>query len=129
MPRFLTEEWLERSRELAGAQPARPGASARIQHVVTGGPDGDVRYWWVIEDGRLTGSGLGELTDADATMTEPYADAVLIQRGELDLGAAFMQGRVKVSGNMARVMSLLPITSSADYRELLARIDAATDYA
>ena len=128
MPRFLSREWLDSTRELAVEQPERKGASARIQYVVTGGPEGDVRYWWVLEDGRLADGALGELADADVTFTEAYADAVLIQRGELDPGAAFMQGRVKVSGNMAKVMSLMPITASAEYRDLMARVDAATEY-
>jgi predicted lipid carrier protein YhbT len=128
VPRFLSEEWLRSTRELAAGQPDRPGASARIQYVVTGGPDGEVRYGWVLEDGRLAQAAVGELADADVTFTEAYSDAVLIQRGELDPGAAFMQGRVKVSGNMAKVMSLLPITGSAEYRDLMARVDAVTEY-
>ncbi|HEX5266099.1 MAG TPA: SCP2 sterol-binding domain-containing protein [Acidimicrobiales bacterium] len=128
MARFLSEEWLRSTRELAAGQPDRPGASARIQYVVTGGPDGEVRYGWVLEDGRLAEAAAGELADADVTFTEAYADAVLIQRGELDPGAAFMQGRVKVSGNMAKVMSLLPITGTPEYRDLMARVDAVTEY-
>lgn len=128
MARFLTQEWIDGIRSSSSSQPARPGASARIQYVVTGGPDGDVRYWWVLEDGRLTDGAIGELADADVTMTERYADAVSIQRGQLDAGAAFMQGRVKVAGNMAKVMSLLPVTASPEYRELMAAADAATEY-
>ena len=128
MARFLSEEWLETSRGQAADQAERPGASARIQYVVTGTPSGEVRYWWVLEDGRLAGAALGELADADVTFTQAYSDAVAIQRGELDPGAAFMQGRVKVSGNMAKVMSLMPITASAEYRDLMARIDDVTEY-
>ena len=128
MARFLSEEWLRGTRDLAAGQPERPGASARIQYVVTGAPDGEVRYGWVLEHGRLAEAALGELADPDVTFTEAYADAVLIQRGELDPEAAFMQGRVKVSGNMAKVMSLLPITASPEFRDLMARIDALTEY-
>lgn len=128
MARFLSEEWLETSRGLAADQPERPGASARIQYVVTGAPDGEVRYWWVLEDGRLADGALGDLADADVTFTQGYPDAVAIQRGDLDPGAAFMQGRVKVSGNMAKVMSLMPITASEEYRDLMSRIDAVTEY-
>ena len=128
MARFLSQEWLDSSRDLAAGQPERPGASARIQYVVTGTPEGEVRYWWVLEHGRLAEGALGELPDADVVFTEGYADAVLIQRGELDPGAAFMQGRVKVSGNMAKVMSLMPLTASPEYRDLMSQIDAVTEY-
>jgi putative sterol carrier protein len=41
-----------------------------------------------------------------------------IQKGELDANAAFMQGRVKVTGNMAKLMAMLPITNSAEYKQL-----------
>ena len=40
-------------RELSESQPERPGATARMQYVVTGGPDGDVKYYWVLENGKL----------------------------------------------------------------------------
>jgi hypothetical protein len=29
-----------------------------------------------------------------------------------------MQGRVKVTGNMAKLMAMLPITNSAEYKQL-----------
>ena len=128
MARFLTAEWLEVGQSLAAGQPERPGASARLQYVVTGTPDGEVRYYWVLENGRLAEVGLGDLTDAEVTMTSGYADAVRIQKGELDPNAAFMQGRVKVAGNMAKLMTLLPITNSAEYRALQVEIHRATEY-
>lgn len=128
MARFLSQEWLDLGPSLASSQPECLGATARIQYVVTGGPDGEVRYYWVLVDGRLSEAGLGELADAEVTLAQGYADAVRIQKGELDPNAAFMQGRVKVSGNMAKLMSLLPITNSAEYRALQAEIDRATEY-
>lgn len=128
MPTWLTQEWLDEQRRLAEGQPERPGASARMQYVVTGGPDGDIRYHWVLEDGHLVENSLGTLDDAELTLTLSYEDALLIQRGQLDEQAAFMQGRIKVAGNMAKLMALLPITSSPEYRELQDRIRDITDY-
>ena len=51
--KYLSQEWLDETRAMAAQQPARPGASARIQYVITAGPDGDVKYSWVLEDGIL----------------------------------------------------------------------------
>ena len=51
------------------------------------------------------GQRLATLDDADFTMTLTYDDSVKIQKGELDANAAFMQGRMKVSGNMGKLMS------------------------
>ena len=72
----------------------------------------------MLEDGKLLESRLGELPDAEVTLTESYEDAMRIQKNELDANAAFMQGRVKVTGNMAKLMAMLPITNSAEYKQL-----------
>ena len=128
MPKWLTQEWHDATRELAEGQPERPGASARMQYVVTGGPDGDVKYYWILQDGKLLESQLGELSDPEITLTQTYDDAMKIQKGELDPNAAFMQGRIKVTGNMAKLMSLLPITNSPEYKQLQQQIREITEY-
>ena len=53
MSKWLTQEWLDETCRMAESQPERPGASARMQYVITGGPDGDVKYYWVLENGKL----------------------------------------------------------------------------
>lgn len=128
MAKYLSQEWLDEGRKLAESQPERPGATARMQYVVTGGPDGDVRYYWVLESGKLLESQLGEITDADFTLTQSYEDSAKVQKGELDANAAFMQGRVKVTGNMAKLMSLLPLTNAPEYKALQAQINDVTEY-
>ena len=128
MPKWLTQEWLDEQERLARSQPERPGASARMQYVVTGGPDGDIRYYWVLENGKLLESRLGELSDAEVTLTVTYDDAMKIQQGELDANAAFMQGRIKVTGNMAKLMALLPITNSPEYKQFQDELRAVTEY-
>jgi alkyl sulfatase BDS1-like metallo-beta-lactamase superfamily hydrolase len=128
MPKWLSQEWLDEQRRLAADQPERPGATARMQYVITGGPSGDIRYYWVLEDGRLLENQLGDLDDKELTLTQSYEDALLIQKGELDEQNAFMQGRIKVEGNMAKLMALLPITSSPEYKALQAQIREITEY-
>ncbi len=128
MAKWLSQEWLDEQQRLSEGQPERPGASARMQYVITGTPDGDVRYYWVLENGKLLESKLGELPDAEVTLTQSYEDAMRIQKGELDANAAFMQGRVKVTGNMAKLLALLPITNSAEYKQLQTEIQAVTEY-
>jgi putative sterol carrier protein len=128
MPNYLTQEWLDEARELAKDQPERPGASTSIQYVVTGGPDGDIKYYWVLENGKLLESQLGEIAEPEITMTSTYEDSVKIQQGELDANAAFMQGRMKVAGNMGKLMSLMPLTMSPEYKAIQERIRAVTEY-
>lgn len=126
--KYLTQEWLDETRAMAAAQPVRPGASARIQYIVTGGPEGDVKYSWVLEDGRLLESHLGTVAEPDITITAPYPDWVRIARGELDMSAAFMQGVIKVAGSTGKFLQLLPITQSREYLELQDQIHAMTEY-
>jgi putative sterol carrier protein len=128
MPKYLTQEWLDEARKLAEGQPERPGASAKMQYVLTGGPEGDVKYYWVLENGKLLESKLGELPDVDFTMTLSYDDSVKVQKGELDANAAFMQGRMKVTGNMGKLMSLMPLTQSPEYKGIQQKINEITEY-
>jgi putative sterol carrier protein len=123
MPAYLSQEWLDAGRE-------RAGATARLQYQVVGSPEGDVHYYWVVENGKLQESTLGDDPDAEITLSMSYEDAVKMQKGELDANAAFMQGRIKVvpGSNMGKLMSLLPLTQSAEYKAIQAKIDAITDY-
>jgi predicted lipid carrier protein YhbT len=128
MAKYLTQEWLDEARKLAESQPERPGASVRMQYVVTNAPSGEIKYYWVLENGKLLESQLGELPDAEVTLTQTYEDAVKVQKGELDANTAFMQGRVKVTGNMAKLMSLLPLTNAPEYKQLQQQTQEITEF-
>jgi len=128
MEKYLTQPWLDKQRELAQTFPERAGATARMQYNVTGGPGGDVRYYWVVESGKLTDSQLGDDVDAEFTLSLTWDDSVRIQKGELDPNAAFMQGRIKVTGNMGKLMALLPLTQSAEYKAIQEQVREVTDY-
>jgi len=128
MPKYLSQEWLDEGRTLAESQPERPGASAKMQYVVTGGPEGDIKYYWVLDNGKLLESHLGEIADADFTLTLTYDDSVKVAQGELDANAAFMQGRMKVAGNMGKLMQLMPLTNSPEYKALQDEIRGITEF-
>jgi putative sterol carrier protein len=128
MPKYLSQEWMETAKSLAQDFPETPGASVRMQQVVTGGPEGDVKYYTVIENGKTVEQTLGEDPQAEVTLTNSYDDAVKIMKGELDANAAFMQGRVKVTGNMAKIMSLIPLTAKPEYREIEEKLRLETEY-
>ncbi|NNN21948.1 MAG: hypothetical protein HKL80_08115 [Acidimicrobiales bacterium] len=129
MSKWLTQEWMDESKEMASSQPERPGATAKMQYVITDTPDGnDVHYYWVLENGKLLEAKLGDLPDAEVTMTMTMDDHRSVQKGDLDANTAFMQGRIKVTGNMAKLMGLLPITNSPDYKQLQADITAITEF-
>ena len=128
MAKFLSQEYMDVQKKLSEGQPERPGTTARMQYVVTGAPDGDVKYYWVLENGKLLEATLGEDADAEVTLTQSYEDAVKIAKGELDANAAFMQGRIKVTGNMQKLMQLMPLTNAPEYKELQKELRSQTEF-
>ena len=89
------------------ADAAFSGAMANVvfglQFNVSGAPEGDVPYYLQIVDGAAT-MALGELDGADASVSSDYDTAAAISKGELNVQMAFMTGKIKVGGNMAKIM-------------------------
>jgi predicted lipid carrier protein YhbT len=125
---FLADGWFELHRSLGAELPERPGATARVQHIVTGGPDGEVRYVHAMVDGRTTDLAAGSDDAADVTFTNTYADAQSLARGELDPPVLFMQGRTKMAGDMGKVLALMPVVRSAEHRTMLVTASKQTAY-
>ena len=129
MAKYLTQEWHDEYRRLFNeTQPERPGMSARMQYVITGSPEGDVPYYWLVEDGALKEVQRGTLPDAEFTITMAYDDNVKLQKGEMEANAAFMQGKMKVTGNMGKLLQMMPLTNSPEYKKLEEDVRAMTDF-
>ncbi len=117
MARYLSAEWLD---DLNGAAAQRsdpaPAGPARLslQQVVTGGPDGEVRFWIRLDGGRVT-AGLGEATSPDAVISQSYDTAVGVVRGDVRVQTALMSGEIRLAGNIATIV---------DHQEALRGLDA-----
>ncbi len=111
---FLSEDWVALQRELGAALPDRPGASARVQYTVTGAP-GEVVYWLAWEDGRVVDGGLGPDPGADVTLTTPRALAAELAAARVEPSVAFMQGRMKTSGDQAALLRVLAVTATPEF--------------
>jgi putative sterol carrier protein len=106
MAKFLTQEWVDAVVPALNASDDVKGATRSveltIQQVVTRA-DGETKYWTKINDGTVE-AGLGDAPAADVTITQDYETASAITRGELNAQAAFMQGKLKVTGNMGKLL-------------------------
>lgn len=122
MPALLSQEWLDRQRQATAELPERPGATARIQYEVTGGPDGTVVFHTHLEDGRIVSNEIGPDPEPDFTVLLPYDEYVAVAAGERDASVGYMQGRVKVTGNIGRMLSVLPVTTSEPWRAAMAAV-------
>ncbi len=127
MVQHLTPAWVELHQTVLGALPEVPGATARVQHVVTGTPGGEVAYTLGLVDGRVVETAFGRDDDAaDCTFLETYDDAVRLASGQLELHVEFMRGKVKMTGATGRFMAVLECLQGEPYRAALAEIAAAT---
>lgn len=111
--KFLSTEWLDAASaklaEDAAFQATLTNVDLGIQFVVTG--DEEVRYHLDIADGSASVKA-GDLEDADVTVTNDRDTAVAISKGDLNTQMAFMTGKVKVSGNMAKLMMHLNVVNA-----------------
>jgi putative sterol carrier protein len=105
--KFLSPEWAQALTEKLNADEtftkSIANQHAKIQQIITG-PDGERKYWLTLDDGRID-MGVGELNDADATITQDYDTAVGLAKSEINAVTAFMSGRIRVS-NLGFLMPL-----------------------
>jgi len=125
---FLSPEWITEMERAAAATLDGEAAtvSLAIRQVVTG-PDGAALGDYVIrlEGGRLAvtaGPGAG----SDVTFTADLDTAVALARGELDPQTAFMSGRVRVGGEVGRLLAAREALAALG--DLFASVRAATSY-
>lgn len=108
--KFLSEEWATTMTEALNSseefKKAATGQQVKLQQVITDAPDsGEAKYYFTLDGGKAEVA-LGELSDAEATLTQNYDTAVAILKEELNAQNAFMQGKLKISGNMMKLMQL-----------------------
>jgi hypothetical protein len=123
---FLSDEWMAAAHEirLKHADAVPPVTTLiRINQIITDVPfgEGEVRSYIDTSSGALVME-LGELDTPDATVTTDYATAkALFVDGDQTVAMqAFMTGKIKVQGDMMKMMALQTAVPSNEATEQIA---------
>ena len=78
--KFLSDEWI--ARQADGSAAATDGAfTGSVLTIVTGGPDGEIRYVTTFEDGRGVSVVLGGVGGWSVSLTLNHGDARAVHDG------------------------------------------------
>ena len=130
---FLTEEWVAAAKDLreqfAGEAPA-PAHVVRMNQIITEVPfgDGEVKAFMDTSNGALE-LDLGELENPDLTVTVDYvtAKAIMVDGNPQAGMQAFMAGKIKVQGDMTKMMALQSGTPDPSAQKLADAIKDITE--
>jgi putative sterol carrier protein len=123
---FLSDQWIEAARDIrhryAGDVP-RIDAVVRINVVTTKVPfgDGTVKAYIDTSSGTLDME-LGELDAADLTVTTDYETArkIFVEQDQQAAMQAFMGGKIKVVGDIMKVMGMQTAIPQTDITLIVA---------
>lgn len=123
---FLSDAWMEAARAIRAKyedQAAEVTVAIRMNQVITDVPFGDgiVRAFTDTSTGRVVME-LGELSNADVTVTTDYETAlkILVEQDQAAAMQAFMAGRVKVQGDMMKMMAMQTAVPQDDIARAIA---------
>lgn len=103
---FLDDEFLAAWAD-AGHEPLGSVSGTVVMKTV-GGPDGKATVSLIFESGVLTSAFAGTTRGADLTLEAPWQRAADMVGGDADPARCYMAGDLKVSGDMAFWLELLP---------------------
>lgn len=99
---YLSDEWMaaaDTALRASSLPAAGPEDRLTVQYEVTGAPGGARKYALTLDEGTV-GIDPGPHPDAEVSFTLDYDTAAEIAQGQLAAQAAFMQGRMKLGGDV-----------------------------
>ena len=130
---FLSDEWMEEAkkiREEFAGQTAAPAHAVRMNQIITDVPFSDepVNAYMDTSGGEVD-LDLGHLENPDLTVTVDYetAKAIFVQQDPQAGMQAFMAGKIKVQGDMTKLMAMQSGAVDPAAAELAARIAELTE--
>lgn len=124
---FLSDEWITAVKEIRARyedQVPEITAVIRINQVITDVPfgDGTIHSYLDTSSGRVEME-LGTLDEADCTITTDYATAksLFVDQDPAAGMQAFMAGKVKVQGDMMKLMAMQTMLPNDDTAQQVAQ--------
>lgn len=127
MSKYLSSEWLDLLQVLGSRLPEVEGVTARVEQIVPGSPEGEVRYVISYRDGQVEAATVGAADEPDVSLTTKYPDAVKLLTGHLDANVAFMSGRTKVAGSTGKLLGVLALHKTPEYEAFRMELAEATE--
>ncbi len=131
--KFLSDEWLEAAkaiREEYKGKSAPPAHAVRMNQIITDVPfgDGTIEAHMDTSGGELE-MDTGHLENPDLTVTLDYptAQAILVDGNPQAGMQAFMAGKIKVQGDMTKLMAMQQGTPDPVQAEIAAKIQEITE--
>ena len=129
---FLSDEWIQAAKEIRESAPAADATphKVRMNQIITEVPfgEGTIDAHFDSSSGELQ-MDLGHLENPDLTVTLDYATAkAILVDGNPQAGMqAFMAGKIKVQGDMTKLMAMQQGTPDPVQAEVAARIQEITE--
>lgn len=106
--KFLSTEWAQAATDILSGHTAFSsaieGMGVSLQFEIGDAPPGsNSTYYLKVADGNAAIE-IGTFKKADVAVTTDYNTAAAISKGDLNIQTAFFSGKLKVSGNLAKLM-------------------------
>jgi putative sterol carrier protein len=131
--KFLSDEWVteaQKIREEYRGKGSPPAHSVKMNQIITDVPfgEGTLNAHMDTSGGELE-MGTGHIDDAELTVTLDYetAKAIIVDQNPQAGMQAFMAGKIKVQGDMTKLMAMQSQAPDASAQEAAARIKEITE--
>ncbi|MEO6988354.1 MAG: SCP2 sterol-binding domain-containing protein [Aquihabitans sp.] len=134
MAKFLSEDWLGKAKAIHAEYEGQGGAPPpmRMNLIITEVPsdvsDAPIDAHMNTSEGNLD-MDLGHIDPSDLTVTLEYetAKAILVEANPQAGMQAFMGGKIKVQGDMTKLMAMQTVNPDPKAKEMAERLNAITD--
>jgi hypothetical protein len=133
VPQFLTPEWWEAVhaiRDKYADQASPVPYKIKLNQAITGAPfgDGEVRFHIDTTDGTMRMQP-GALDDPEVTVTTDYETArkIIVEQDQAAAMQAFMSGKIKVQGDMTKLMMMQGAPPDETAKAVATEIKAITE--